>query len=154
MQIVSTEFLAAIRGPHRIVVSVESSTSPHGPWSALSYSVSEGSVSIDRGDIRRTLSLTLVGWSDPDEALDTVSPYSTFIRVRRGIVLPSGPEYVNLGVFRVYEAKVVLNSMEITGYSQEVDLRDEPRNGDARKRVAQAQRCVGALGLCTQRNFF
>lgn len=107
-----------------MLVAVERSASPAGPWTALKYEVSAGSVSLDRGDIRRTLDMTIVGWTSTTAALADVSPYNTFVRVRRGVMLNNGPELVNLGIFRVYEAKATYNSLQITGYSQEVDFRD------------------------------
>jgi hypothetical protein len=124
MQTVTPAFLNALRGPHKMLVTVERSTSAAGPWTALKYSVSAGSVSIDRGDVRRTLTLTIVGWTSNQAALADISPYYTFIRVKRGVQLPTGPELVPLGIFRVYDVKAVFNSMEITAYSQEVDVRD------------------------------
>jgi hypothetical protein len=126
-----------------MALSVERSASPLGPWTALKYAVSDGSVSIDRGDVRRTLSMTVVGWSSPQEALADLSPYATFVRVRRGIVLPGGDEMVDLGVFRIYDAKANLNSLEVTGFSQEVDLRDQ-------RLTAPVTRASGTTGTISE----
>lgn len=125
MQTVSAAFLAALRGAHRMVVTVEKATSPTGPWTSIPYEVSSGKVTSDRSaDARRSLDLTLVGWTDTTAALAAVSPYTTYLRVRRGITLATGNELVTLGCFRVYDAKVTSNSIQVTGYSYEVDLRD------------------------------
>lgn len=126
MYAVSDEFLATIRGPHRLAVKIEVSDSPDGPWSLITGAVSNGSVSIDRtSDTRRTLSLSVAGFTNPLGPTDELDPYGTFIRASRGIYLSDGePEYVPLGIFRVYSVVVDKDSVEVTGYSQEIDIKD------------------------------
>lgn len=123
---VSDEFLAMIRGPHRLAVKIEVSDSPTGPWSNITGSVSSGNVSIDRtSDTRRTLNLSVAGFTNPLGPTDELDPYGTFIKASRGIYLASGlPEYVPLGIFRVYSVVVDKDSVEVTGYSQEIDIKD------------------------------
>lgn len=125
MYSVSDEFLACLRGPHRLVSTVEVASNARGPWSRLSYGAVECSIRISRtSDTRREMSLTLADWLiDGVNAFETIDPYSTLLRLRRGIAIPGGTaELVPLGVFRVYSTDGNYNSMQVQGYSQEIDL--------------------------------
>lgn len=125
MYAVSDEFLACLRGPHKLVSTIEVATSARGPWSRLSYGAVECSVRISRtSDTRREMSMTLVDWLiDGVNTFETIDPYATLLRVRRGIAIPGGTaELVPLGVFRVYSTDGNYNSLQVQGYSQEIDL--------------------------------
>lgn len=126
MYAVSDTFLAMLRGPHRIAVKVQVASSQSGPWTDVTGRVSAGSVTIDRGaDTRRSLSMSIAGFFTPTEPATMLDPYGKFLKVSRGIYLPGGTvEYVPLGIFRIYETTIDKDSVEITAYSREVDLRD------------------------------
>ncbi len=98
MYAVSDTFLAALRNPHSVVVTVEAWRS--GSLVASDLPVEGGQVTVDSGSrVRRKLDLTLA----PETALwDTLAPVGTELRVRRGIRYPNGEtETVPLGVFDV-----------------------------------------------------
>lgn len=107
MRSVSSEFLAAVRGSHqmalRATVLATDGTSQEVPLVA-------GDVTLDvRATVRGRLACTIA--SDPALDLvpsspsDLLAPYGNELQVERGVVLPTGPEYVSLGVFRIEAAE-------------------------------------------------
>lgn len=106
---VSEEFLAAVRGSHRVVTRVEAYFD--GEWVA-DLTPLDGSVSIDsRRAVRRTVSLSFVDDGTlvpaPGGTSGILTPYGAEVRVYRGVALEDGTEELApLGVFVVTEVEV------------------------------------------------
>lgn len=106
---VSEEFLAAVRGSHRVVTRVEAYFD--GEWVA-DLTPLDGSVSIDsRRAVRRTVSLSFVDDGTlvpaPGGTSGILTPYGAEIRVSRGVAFDDGTEELApLGVFVVTNVEV------------------------------------------------
>lgn len=106
---VSDEFLAAVRGSHRVVTRVEAYFD--GGFVAAVTPL-EGSVSIDsRRAVRRTVSLSFVDDGtlvpEPGGTSGILTPYGAELRVFRGVAFDDGTEELApLGVFVVTGVEV------------------------------------------------
>lgn len=102
----SAEFDAAVVAPHR---SLRTRATVTGT-AITDVAVSGGSVSVDAGRaVRRTCTATILdplGSLVPDSGGDVLTPFGAELTLEAGFVLPSGTEYVPLGVFVLTEVKV------------------------------------------------
>lgn len=107
MRPVSSAFLGALRGSHKIVVEAISVTggfqtgvNPDG----VTLAVIDGDVQLDStAEVRSTLGLTVEGTQGwPDSASDLLVPYGREVYVRRGVEFGNGrQEWVGLGYHRI-----------------------------------------------------
>lgn len=127
MYAVSSRFLKALTGSHRIVTKVDAFYD--GELTLADLPISDGSVSVDRGSkIRRSLSLTIPDLSLlPWDATDPLAVYGQTLVVSRGIWFADAPEMVPLGTFRIDEpsADVHEGPITLTGKSSEAAIQDD-----------------------------
>lgn len=127
MYAVSPRFLKALTGSHRIVTRVDAFY--NGALTLADLSISDGSVSVDRGSkIRRSLSLTIPNLSLlPWDATDPLAVYGQTLVVSRGIWFADAPEMVPLGTFRIDEPSADIHDgpITLTGKSSEAAIQDD-----------------------------
>lgn len=109
MRPVSANFLALLRGSHRITVEAmivspgQTGVSPNGTI----VQIIDGNVVLDgTADIRGTVDLTIDGtgaW--PNENDDLLAPYGNEVFIRRGVTYGPVPEWVSLGYFTIIAAE-------------------------------------------------
>lgn len=127
MRPVSSQFLAALRGSHRMVADARvMSTYEIGadPPGGTFIPIIDGEVSSDAGaDVRSTLSLITDGTNMfTTEPSGLITPYGNEIFVRRGIDFGDGTtEWVSQGYFRISDVEqtdLPNNPLHITAYDR------------------------------------
>lgn len=128
MRPVSTQFLDALRGSHKMFARAQVLTTFQTgvtPTNGIVVPIIDGSVSLD-GDasIRSSLQLTTVGGTDafPKTPGEEFTPYGNEIFVERGVELADGSiEIVSLGYFRldsVEQRNAPFGAITITAYDR------------------------------------
>lgn len=124
---VSDLFLRTLRVSHAVELRVDAYKA--GVLFAEDLPISGGSVSVDSGSqVRRTLRLTIADPSlDPGiDADSTLSPFSTELRVQRGVRYPNGDiEWVPLGWFRLDSVSASTSAqVQVTGVDRAAYVQD------------------------------
>jgi hypothetical protein len=128
MRPVSSQFLEALRGSHKIFARAQILTSFQtgvNPINGIALNIISGSVSLDgEADIRSSFELTTVGGTTafPQRPVDELTPYGNEIFIERGVELADGSvEIVSLGYFRidsVEQRNAPFGSVHVVGYDR------------------------------------
>lgn len=132
MRPVSSEFLAAVRGSHRMVAdarvltSYQEGVNPTGE----SIVILNGNVTLNgSSDIRSSVTMRTDGnraWAD--ETADLLTPYGNELFVRRGIDFGNGTvEWVSQGYFRLYDVEQTRapnGPITLLGYDRMIGIRE------------------------------
>lgn len=138
MLTVSSQFLAALRGPQ--VIATEAIAYPP-TGDPVTLPIEDGTMTSDRtADNRRQLDLTV---SDPSLypllPTDPLAPYGTEIIVKRGLTFANAStELLQLGIFRIEscERQIPGGGVQVTGYDRSRQVSDS-RFEKPRKLAAQ-----------------
>jgi Domain of unknown function (DUF5047) len=124
MQSISDEFRSTLIKSHTIVTKVEVLS---GGTTTNVDCINTGSVTIDRtSQVRRRASITMIdeknNWT-PKDARDLLSPYGNYLRIWRGIYLPSGTtEMKCLATVRISKSHVEESdsglAIQVDGYDR------------------------------------
>lgn len=126
MRPVSLDFLAAVGRSHRIATRVD--VYRNGQVAQADIAIVDATVTRDRNaDVMGRCTLTVADPTlIPKSDTDLLAPFGNEVRIRRGVLLSSGPELVSLGFFQIQTMSVAdpSGAVTLTGFDRAQRLKD------------------------------